>query len=83
MHNHIKTQTINRCQQKHFAKIRQEGIKDIDKNIKIYPCIYGDKALLAYKSTREYCDKNNIKISNATRGGKLEVFDRVDFDKLF
>ncbi len=55
----------------------------IDKNIKIYPCIYGDKALLAYKSTREYCDKNNIKISNATRGGKLEVFDRVDFDKLF
>lgn len=34
MHNHIKTQTINHCQQKHFAKIRQEGIKDIDKNVK-------------------------------------------------
>lgn len=55
----------------------------IDENIKFYPYIYGDKALLAYKSAREYCEERNIKVYNATRGGKLEVFDRIDFDKLF
>ncbi|UHA57891.1 hypothetical protein KDJ21_013425 [Metabacillus litoralis] len=37
----------------------------------------------AFKVAKKYADKNNIKIYNATRGGKLEVFERVDFDKLF
>lgn len=35
-----------------------------------------------YDEARRYCDKNNIKIFNATRGGKLESFVRVDFDAL-
>lgn len=39
--------------------------------------------ILAYKSAREYADLNGIRIFNATRGGKLEVFDRVNFDELF
>ncbi len=54
-----------------------------DKNTKIYPCIYGDRATLAYKSARKYCGEHNIKIYNATRGGKLEVFKRINFDDLF
>lgn len=37
----------------------------------------------AYKVTKEYCDAHNIQIYNATRGGKLEIFERVDFDNLF
>ncbi|MGQ4665887.1 6-hydroxymethylpterin diphosphokinase MptE-like protein [Metabacillus halosaccharovorans] len=37
----------------------------------------------AFKAAKKYASKNNIKIYNATRGGKLEVFERVDFDKLF
>ena len=37
----------------------------------------------AYTIAREYCDAHGIKICNATRGGKLEVFERVDFDSLF
>lgn len=37
----------------------------------------------AFKAAKKYADINNIKIYNATRGGKLEVFERVDFDKLF
>lgn len=37
----------------------------------------------AYQITKEYCDTHNIKIYNATRGGKLEVFERVEFDNLF
>lgn len=37
----------------------------------------------AYNSAKDYCDKKGIKIYNATIGGKLEVFDRVDFWTLF
>ena len=36
----------------------------------------------AYMAAREYVDSHGITIYNATRGGKLEVFERVDFDKL-
>lgn len=37
----------------------------------------------AYKQAKKYCDAHAIKIFNATRGGKLEVFPRVDFDDIF
>lgn len=37
----------------------------------------------AYIAARVYAEKHNIKIMNATRGGRLDVFERVDFDKLF
>lgn len=36
----------------------------------------------AYNSAKDYCIKNNIKIYNATIGGKLEVFERRDFWKV-
>lgn len=36
-----------------------------------------------YQNAKNYADKHGIKIYNATRGGKLEVFERVDFDSLF
>jgi len=36
-----------------------------------------------YEKAKKYCDNNNIRIFNATRGGYLEVFERVNFDKLF
>lgn len=36
--------------------------------------------LHAYMSAKKYADDNGIKIYNATRGGKLEVFERVNFD---
>lgn len=38
---------------------------------------------LAYLAAKKYADEHNIKIFNATRGGKLEIFERVDFDKIF
>lgn len=37
----------------------------------------------AFSAAKKYADKNKIKIINATRGGKLEVFERVDFNKIF
>lgn len=44
---------------------------------------YVDGMILAYEAAKEYADAHGIKIFNATRGGKLEVFERVDFDSLF
>ncbi len=41
-----------------------------------------DLMILAYEYAKEYADAHGIKIYNATRGGKLEVFERVDFDSL-
>lgn len=38
---------------------------------------------LAYEFARKYADNNNIKIYNATRGGYLDAFQRIDFDSLF
>lgn len=42
-----------------------------------------DKIMLAYQAAKQYADSHGIKIFNATRGGKLEIFPRVDFDSLF
>jgi hypothetical protein len=39
--------------------------------------------LRGYECAKKYADEHGIKIYNATRGGKLEVFERVDFDSLF
>ncbi|MGN1295439.1 MAG: 6-hydroxymethylpterin diphosphokinase MptE-like protein [Bacilli bacterium] len=36
-----------------------------------------------YESAKEYADTHNVKIYNATRGGNLEVFERINFDDLF
>lgn len=36
----------------------------------------------AYRVVRDYADKHGFHIYNATRGGALEVFERVDLDKL-
>ena len=33
----------------------------------------------AYRTARIYCEKHGIKICNATHGGALEIFERIDF----
>lgn len=42
-----------------------------------------DISTLSYIAAKEYAEKHNIEIYNATRGGKLEVFRRISFDTLF
>ena len=37
----------------------------------------------AYKSAADYCEKNNVEIYNATIGGKLEVYKRINFFDIF
>ncbi len=44
---------------------------------------YTDQVKLAYEKAKLYADEHGIKIYNATRGGRLEVFERVDFDSVF
>lgn len=42
-----------------------------------------DLSTLSYMAAQEYTRNHPVKIYNATRGGKLEVFPRVEFDSLF
>lgn len=42
-----------------------------------------EKSTLTYEAMRLHCEKRGAKVFNATRGGKLEVFPRVDFDSLW
>lgn len=45
--------------------------------------LYYYSVLNAWNAAKKYCDMHGIKIYNATRGGKLEVFERIDFDSIF
>jgi hypothetical protein len=42
-----------------------------------------DTMLLSFEQARKTCEPMGIRICNAARGGKLEIFPRVDFDTLF
>lgn len=80
-----------------FRKIiNEDGEVVIDNNVKDYFCKNYDEDIKnevvhdmgnntkIYIDAKKYCDESGkCKIYNATRGGKLEVFERVDFDKLF
>lgn len=46
-------------------------------------CHHEDRMVLSYRAAKKYADEHGINIYNATRGGALEVFERVDFDSLF
>ncbi len=44
--------------------------------------IQGERMIYAYYYAKKYADEHGIKIYNATRGGMLEVFPRVDLDEV-
>lgn len=52
-----------------------------DKENLVIPCT--DESTMTFIAAKRYADSHDIHIYNATRGGKLEVFDRKDFDSLF
>ena len=39
--------------------------------------------IVAYEEAKRYGDEHGIQIFNATRGGMLEVFPRVNLDSIF
>lgn len=51
-----------------------------DKNVLAIP--NPNKSTLTYISAKKYSEKYGFDVYNATRGGKLEVFPRVDFDEV-
>lgn len=61
----------------HFCKdyLNNELVKDSMR--------YKEEIYHAYISAKNFADTYGIKIYNATRGGHLEVFERVNFDELF
>jgi hypothetical protein len=63
----------------HFVKDYYGSQKQLVRNAYYHT----DEILLAYQKAYEYAEEHDIKIYNATRGGKLEIFERVNFDSLF
>lgn len=41
-----------------------------------------DKSQKAYEVAKKYCDDNHIMIKNATRGGNLNVFERINIEEI-
>lgn len=72
--------------------IDMNGIVSEKKDVKTYfdgmkggttVSIYNPTAATrGFENCKKYADAHGIKILNATRGGMLEVFDRVDFDAI-
>ncbi len=68
--------------------ITDDKIKDYFGSEKISSITSGnlprlDDSSRGFLEARKYAESHNIKIYNATRGGKLEIFPRVDFDNMF
>lgn len=61
--------------EKNDEKTYAEGI--IDRGMGVQ---YVDVTNEAYLNAKEYCDLNDIRIYNATRGGKLEIFNRINLE---
>lgn len=59
-----------------------EGYQDDKSDVRINQP-YEKQNELAYQAAKSYAKKHGIQIYNATRGGKLEVFERVELDSLF
>jgi len=74
---------INNGVKNHFENYLTDYAKESGSDDEDYFIFPVDFATMAFEKAKEYADAHGIKIFNATRGGKLEVFERVDFDSLF
>ena len=76
---------FSREQKEDGTIIKKENIKDHSSILGNYS-IWGVPDIMnvtkAYISAKRYADEHDIKIYNTTRGGKLEVFERLEFDKV-
>lgn len=64
--------TINNHQKSHFFD--DENKNEVIANLELMEN--------AYKAAKKYTDRNNIKIFNVTRGGRLEIFERKNLDEI-
>ena len=70
---------ISERQGNHFNDAYEENLEMMP----YYKDATPDMLTKAYVVAKKYLEQKNIHIYNATRGGKLEVFERVELDKLF
>lgn len=61
---------------KHFDSKNDDGMPQGSVDVFI------DAMFAFYEKAKEYANEKGIKIYNATRGGKLEIFERVDLDEV-
>lgn len=63
---------------------RDESVKDYFEGLEktAITAMNYEATTAAFEAARRYADEHNIVIKNATRGGKLEVFERIDFDSI-
>lgn len=66
-----------------YKNINNHFIKNYYDNNSQTSNFYDEEQLRSFKAAKKYANEHGIKIYNATRGGKLEIFPRVDFDSLF
>jgi hypothetical protein len=52
------------------------------KHVDISAITAANRMLYAYQEAKRYADKNHIRIYNATRGGHLDVFERVSLENV-
>ena len=62
---------------------KDESIQDYFTGERYKETVFNYNSMLhAYQIAKEYCDNHKIKIMNATRGGKLEVFERTSLEEI-
>ena len=71
------------CQYKNAGHVGDHFIDDYDDDADVNGILIPEDLFRGYRSARRYAEAHGIHMYNATRGGLLEVFDRVDFDSLF
>ena len=67
----------------YFDKRYKDAFKQFEEKGKVYAAPDKKMMDLAFAAAKKYCDSHQIIIKNATRGGKLEIFERVNFDELW
>lgn len=62
---------------------KDESVQDYFSGERYETTMFNYNSMLhAYQIAKEYCDNHGIEIRNATRGGKLEVFERIILEKV-
>lgn len=74
-HNYIKNKKGNYDGNRSYAKGLEVDLTNLNP-----PRL--DNSQKAYEVAEKYCREKGIEIKNATRGGQLEVFERVDLDDI-
>ena len=78
-HSFAKTVSNSGKIEHHDVKWHFYDDKKAEKDVSL---TYAERMTMGYESAERYSKKHGFRIYNATRGGKLEAFERVDFDTL-